>query len=601
MREVRQLSGEVACPNAMNFAIVSRRIGSRYLARSLCSACRLHTTSQSKGNDATTTSTKLSPAVELNKRLIGAQSGAEALDLFVSHRDLMDPVNLGTCLHRVCKLERASASTPIARTRDFERLVDAVRAALPRMSEHTLGSVIWSLAKTGRLCDDVADDVISVAMPTLERLRPQTLGLLGWGLARSTTSRIDWLTEIRRVFIERLPRLDDVQTISTIAHSFAKRGLLTSGAFRAIEVRSLELIDQFPTRSLELLLHAMATSKNRSPTLLSSIAKVGMNRLENMDGSSLATFASAYAKLDFYDPTLMNALIQKVINQIEFMTPYAVTNFVWSLATLRLYDDDLMESAVRHARDNLRVYALHDVGNLAWGMAALNCLSSSSSSSRYVVDLLCRLVERVEAQLDDIRPFVLLNFLWSCLVFDVYPKRLYEHVFADRFLAKTSLTVEMVHQFCQLYVGARYERPELGLASVSSSHLQRILGDAKENMRSNVNPSDFQNRVVAVLNGILGGTEFLKREVTLDYGYSIDAQVLLNGDVPVSVSDELGLLINRLRSDNTSRSDIRRLAIEMDGPWHFLRDTEKRVGATVLKQRQLKALGWEVVNVRGYI
>ena len=42
----------------------------------------------------------------------------------------------------------------------------------------------------------------------------------------------------------------------------------------------------------------------------------------------------------------------------------------------------------------------------------------------------------------------------------------------------------------------------------------------------------------------------------------------------------------------------RRLAIEADGLPHFASNCDHVMGPTVLKHRQLRALGWEVVQVR---
>ena len=48
----------------------------------------------------------------------------------------------------------------------------------------------------------------------------------------------------------------------------------------------------------------------------------------------------------------------------------------------------------------------------------------------------------------------------------------------------------------------------------------------------------------------------------------------------------------------------RRIAIEVDGPWHFVspdrRSGWEPTGSTVLKRRQLQALGWEVVSIPFY-
>ena len=44
----------------------------------------------------------------------------------------------------------------------------------------------------------------------------------------------------------------------------------------------------------------------------------------------------------------------------------------------------------------------------------------------------------------------------------------------------------------------------------------------------------------------------------------------------------------------------KKVAVEADGPWHFASNCNRILGPTVLKHRQLKALGWEVISVSGF-
>ena len=44
-----------------------------------------------------------------------------------------------------------------------------------------------------------------------------------------------------------------------------------------------------------------------------------------------------------------------------------------------------------------------------------------------------------------------------------------------------------------------------------------------------------------------------------------------------------------------------RIAIEIDGPTHFARNVLRPLGATVLKQRHLEAMGWALLSVRNEV
>ena len=81
-------------------------------------------------------------------------------------------------------------------------------------------------------------------------------------------------------------------------------------------------------------------------------------------------------------------------------------------------------------------------------------------------------------------------------------------------------------------------------------------------------PSHFQRQVGRALK--LAGVQHMEHEVTLPSGYSVDLVVEYEGV---------------------------RIAVEVDGPSHFLGDSEHYNGSTMLKHRQLRSSGWPVLSV----
>lgn len=62
----------------------------------------------------------------------------------------------------------------------------------------------------------------------------------------------------------------------------------------------------------------------------------------------------------------------------------------------------------------------------------------------------------------------------------------------------------------------------------------------------------------------------------------------------VNLASDWETILNR----SPNKPVARRIAIEADGPRHFATNCRHPLGHTVLKHRQLEALGWEVVSVR---
>lgn len=193
----------------------------------------------------------------------------------------------------------------------------------------------------------------------------------------------------------------------------------------------------------------------------------------------------------------------------------------------------------------------------------------------------------------------------------------------------------------QLDVATTVEHPELGFPAVPVFHrtkfLDRLLSTPRRRFTS------FHQNVMDALQYILKqDRELLRYDVSTMQGYSIDAEILLDSNnqpiqyesLPSEVAKLSFLcktqgvdsrclhgrfeLLQRLlaMSSRGKRRDwevcylasdwelelpptaVRRIAIEADGPQHFSANCPQHpLGRTVIKERQLKALGWEVVKV----
>ena len=54
---------------------------------------------------------------------------------------------------------------------------------------------------------------------------------------------------------------------------------------------------------------------------------------------------------------------------------------------------------------------------------------------------------------------------------------------------------------------------------------------------------------------------------------------------------------NKSNKEEQNKSLVRHVAVEFDGPSHFVRDGRRPLGETLLKYRCLKLQGWDVVRV----
>ena len=180
----------------------------------------------------------------------------------------------------------------------------------------------------------------------------------------------------------------------------------------------------------------------------------------------------------------------------------------------------------------------------------------------------------------------------------------------------------------QLNLASEVEHPQLNLPSLPSKLLGQVLLESiDQNLYSR--KSVYDSNVHYALYHLFQNGEFFRRSVQSFSGYEVDAEILLDEKnevvaIPEScyrlhASRVTGILTDKfqlncksnlgsnhwltLASDwgvedrEVMKKIKRRIAIEADGIYHYAVNCRHELGRTVLKHRQLTALGWEVISV----
>ena len=194
-------------------------------------------------------------------------------------------------------------------------------------------------------------------------------------------------------------------------------------------------------------------------------------------------------------------------------------------------------------------------------------------------------------------------------------------------------------------LGARCECPELQLPNPSIHQIVRCMDTA---LTSPANlTSGFEEEVLSALQHIFGNGVRLRKNALSISGWTMDIELLLDDKGKVILPPEntvdpmtylqlarvaylcyrhgihprkmtpdmemkLAPLLSSLRRKlsccrqlahdwmlDGSLPVARKIAVEADGPFHYMCNCNHPLGTTVLKKRQLEAVGWEVVQVGG--
>ena len=180
------------------------------------------------------------------------------------------------------------------------------------------------------------------------------------------------------------------------------------------------------------------------------------------------------------------------------------------------------------------------------------------------VKLFTALARLAEQRLPDFNPQELVNTAWAFAVANFYLDRLIGPQFTHRCNMVVWSNVDAQRGLCQLHQWALWHwelrQPLPFLPALRNRCLAAFLA-----ARSTT--SQTERKVAAALME-LGGQP--KGDVIITEGFSIDLIALWKG---------------------------KQVALEFDGPSHFLTGLHSATGATLLKHRQLHALGWQLAVV----
>ena len=244
--------------------------------------------------------------------------------------------------------------------------------------------------------------------------------------------------------------------------------------------------------------------------------------------------------------------------RVREFNPQGLANTAWACATVGHASPALFDAIASASMALVGEFKPQELASTAWAYATVG------HKSLVLFDAIAKASVKRVGELD---PQGLANTAWAYAACDVRAVSLFASPrFADRCadLVDEFSTVELsqLHQW-QLWL-------ELERAGDSWPGLR---ADMRERCRQafsseDVSPSQFQRKVAVALQDLdLGVSE----EVRTSAGYSIDVVVTM--------------------------AKGHKVAVEVDGPSHFVGASQTPNGATLLKRRQLRAAGWALLPV----
>lgn len=457
-------------------------------------------------------------------------------------------------------------------------LLDHAYELLDDFAPQGVVNLVWACARIGVPPDDeVLQALLERAVELLWEFNAQDSANLLWACATLNMNPGDELLQgLLDAAVEREFEFKP-QGVANLLWACATLGIRPGEEVMRglLDPRPHKLIAEIKPQEISNLLWACATM-DFAPreALLQGLLHRAVRLTRVFNPQNIANLLWACAKLDFGPAdALIRGLFSRARDVLGEFRPQEVSNLLWACAKLNIKPEDLLlRGLCDHVLERTDDFTLQGIANVLWACATLNVPPRDS--------VLRELFERARTLEPDAHsPQGIFNLLWGCAVLG----RLREGmemlavscVSVDKFLG--SVYADRVNHLAQLHqflLSVELSQDDLSTRcsaeSLSAVQSVRQKWDAacRDAFSREPNRSDFQRDVTAIIKSLgIGYTEEATDERSC---YSIDVLMVHKG---------------------------LRIALEVDGPTHYLGGGCEASGATVLKRRHLLGLGYETLSV----
>ncbi|KAL4001176.1 CTD nuclear envelope phosphatase 1 [Sarotherodon galilaeus] len=186
------------------------------------------------------------------------------------------------------------------------------------------------------------------------------------------------------------------------------------------------------------------------------------------------------------------------------------------------------------------------------------------------------------------QPRTLLNLLHACTLVERFPVNFVSKVFSSYFLQQLQeqgMGIEraVLAQLTQLYMTVKLECPFYEGPKLLPKYRVKSFLMSGRSLETPVDPHLY-NAVKTGLVDLLGDRSYFGSKVLTPYCYTLDVEIKL---------DEEGYVLPASQTDDV----YKRIALCIDGQKRFTSNLRQLLGKEAIKQRHLRLLGYEVVQI----
>ena len=447
----------------------------------------------------------------------------------------------------------------------FEALsAEAVRRGLGGFKEQHLSNTAWAFAKSGHEAPALFEAISAeAARRGLRSFKEQELSNTAWAFANSGHEAPALFEAISAEAVRRGLGGFNEQHLSNTAWAVAKAGHEASALFEAISAEAVRRgLGGFNAQALSNTAWAVATAGHEAQALFEAISVEALRLgLRGFTEQGLSKTAWAFANVGHEAPALFESISVEALRLgLRGFKEQGLSNTAWAFAKAGHASHELFNAiSAEVVRRGLGGFNPQALSNTAWAFATAYHEAPELFKAFTVEALRRGLGGFTELQLS--------NMAWAFAVFDPpSADALFSTTCFSRRCAnlETSFSFKELNQLHQWSLWRKERRAPWPGLPLSLRQACRNAFVEEEGQ-----PSRTQSDVVREIRS--RGFNVEEEHRCEASGYSIDVLVALN--------------------------DGEQIAVEVDGPFHFVGRSHKPNGATQLKHRQLRHFGWRLESV----
>ncbi|XP_062425772.1 FAST kinase domain-containing protein 3, mitochondrial [Rhea pennata] len=342
---------------------------------------------------------------------------------------------------------------------------------------------------------------------------------------------------------------------------------------------TLSIASQLSPKFISIILNSLVVlHQTQAVRLVITLCKHSVKHVPYFTDDELVSVLEAFLYFGHHEQIFTEALETHVPKSIFTMYPETVSKVMRYCCQKMILSKPIFDAVAEVFISDADGFTTNQIAEYIVPFGTLNYLPPSATS------LFGKLESILYTRFNQFQPHTLLNLLHSCVLIQCYPVNFLPKIFSPYFLQQLQaqppgLDRFVTSQLTQLFLTATLECPFYEGPKLLPKYQVKafIMPDSSLDVHN-------LNRVKTGLLYLLKKRIYFASEVSTPYYYTVDIEIKL---------DEEGFVLPAAQCEEVHR----RIALCVDGQSRFCVNSHHLLGEEAIKQRHLKLLGYEVVQI----